>query len=570
MSEKGARRRLDRGGVAPEASTQTREEAATEGSRPSEQSNTVVDVRDAFCLHPVPDGAVAALRGLTLAVMAGERVLVHGPNGSGKTTLLRVLSGEQRLSAGHALVAGLDPAAAGPAGLARWRSTRIGWIDQHPARMLRPELDVLDNVALQQRLAGIPTGDARERGTELLDRLGVRHLAVRRPGQLSGGEAQRVALCAALAHRPQLVLADEPSGELDARSALEVYDALAEAVLAVGAALVLVSHDRSAARVADRVVRIRDGRLSETWQPVPSGEAGPDELLVVDDRGWLRLPEPLRRASGAGDAVTARLDGNAIVLRPPGDGPGAVACPEPDRLDRVEPQRGVTPGVPVAQLVGVSRRYGDRTVLSGLDLDVMPGQVLVIRGRSGAGKSTLLRILTGLDSPDSGEVALAGQPLNGLDRSGRARLRGRVAAVVGQDVHLAETSTVLVNLELARAVRALPPDPDGDRGLVEELGLAALARREVRLLSGGERQRVAVARALAVRPALVVLDEPSSQLDESSAEQLAGVLRRAASGGAAVVVASHDPVLVDAADAILDLEPVPLGSVPAGSYAQPR
>ena len=116
-------------------------------------------VQDAFCLHPVPDGAVAALRGLTLQVAAGERVVVHGPNGSGKTTLLQVLAGRQRLSAGRAVVAGADVGRAlgrrDRRALARWRASRLGWVDQHPARTLRPELGGLANVALQLRLAGV-------------------------------------------------------------------------------------------------------------------------------------------------------------------------------------------------------------------------------------------------------------------------------------------------------------------------------------------------------------------------------------------------------------------------------
>jgi len=182
-------------------------------------------------------------------------------------------------------------------------------------------------------------------------------------------------------------------------------------------------------------------------------------------------------------------------------------------------------------------------------------RVTVVRGRSGAGKSTLLRLLTGLDRPDAGTVTVGGVDLAGLDRAGLAALRRRTCAVVGQDVHLAETATVRANLELARAVRGLAGDPAVLGRWSEALGLTGLGHREVRLLSGGERQRVAVARALVAGPRLAVLDEPTSQLDEAFAERLAGVLVEAAVDGAAVVVASHDPVLVSAADLVVDLEP---------------
>ncbi len=301
--------------------------------RPSAGGDLVVDVRDAFCLYPLPEGAVVALRGITLAVAPRERVVVHGPNGSGKTTLLQLLAGEQALAAGRAVVAGraVGEGVGGRAGrtaaAARWRAERLGWVDQQPARTLRPELDVLENVALQQRLAGVPARAARAAALEAMEVLGVAELAGRGVATLSGGEAQRVAVAAALAHKPALVLADEPSGELDAVNAELVYDALAAAAAAAGAALVLVSHDRRAARIADRVVRIRDGRLSETWRP------GGEELLVVDDRGWLRLPEQVRPAA---DAVRAVPDGDGVTLEPAG--------PAPPPGCAVEPRRRPSPG----------------------------------------------------------------------------------------------------------------------------------------------------------------------------------------------------------------------------------
>jgi len=511
----------------------------------------VVQVHDAFRLHPVPGGAVAALRGLSLTVHPGERVVVHGPNGSGKTTLLRVLAGEQPLSAGRAVVGGVDVGATGGATsgaagreLARWRAARLGWVDQHPARTLRPEFDVLDNVALQQRLAGVPAPAARGAARDLLEELGLARLAVRRPGSLSGGEAQRVALAAALAHRPVLLLADEPTGELDADTAREVYDLVARAVGAAGAALVLVSHDARAARVADRVVRIRDGRLGETWEP------GGPELQVVDDRGWVRLPEALRPASHAVRAVRV---GDGVRLDPAGAGTGPAAAPAAASAARAAAEP--VAGPPVARARGVVKAYGDRRVLAGVDLDVAPGRVTVLRGRSGTGKSTLLRVLTGLERPDAGEVELFARPLAGLDRDRLAVLRRGGVAFVGQQLHLAETSDVAANLELALALRGLPAAPGRVTARLAELGLLPVRSRPVRMLSGGERQRVAVARALVGDARLLVLDEPSSSLDEASAEQLAAVLAAAAGRGRAVLVATHDPVLTRTADRVVDLDP---------------
>jgi len=516
-----------------------------------------VRAHDVFCLYPTPRGHVAALRGLTLDVAAGERVVVHGPNGSGKTTLLRVLIGEVAPSAGIVEVCGVDLVGAVEADRARLRGRRLGLVDQHYARTLRPEISVLDNVALQLRLAGTGRRTARDRAGAALESLGLSHLAARRPATLSGGEAQRVCVCAAVAHSPSLVLADEPTGELDRASAEEVYDQLAAAVTASGSALLLVTHDARATRVADRIVRIRDGRLSEEW-------TGSDaESLVVDDRGWVRLPEPLRRGAGVRTRVRAAGAPESIVLSPapepasPGltsavtkerseEGRRHLKAPEPARAERA--QRST-----VARLEAVSVARDGRGILDGAALTVRAGTLTVIRGRSGAGKTTLLRVLCGLERPDAGSVRIAGVELAGLDRSARAALRRRHVCVGGQDTILVESVDVDENLDLVRLARGLPPDATLVEHWVRTLGLAPVRRRPVRVLSGGERQRVAAARVLAAQPGLAVFDEPTSRQDEAHAEIVAAALSAAARSGTAVVAATHDPVLVAVADEVVDL-----------------
>ena len=506
-----------------------------------EATESVVDVHDLFCLYDAPTGSVAALRGMSLRVPAGERLVVHGPNGSGKSTLLAVLAAEVAPSAGSVRVAGVDLTRADDATRTSLRRDRLGLVDQRARRSLRPELDVVDNVALQLRVAGHDRDRARAAAREALSRLGLEHLTARRPETLSGGEAQRVAVAAALAHAPWVVLADEPTGELDARAADEVYDVLSRAVHDLGATLVLVTHDPRAARIADRVVRIRDGRLSEQWDPA----APHSETLVVDDRGWVRLPDALRHRHGALAGAVAVTTPDGVLLRGTGD-----ATETPSTSDAVG---GPSPGDVVATLDDVRVGYAGTTVLDGVTLELRSGTLTVVSGRSGSGKSTLLRALTGLAPVDSGDVTLLGQRLDALDRDGRAGVRRTGVAVAAQGGSLVETMHVRDNLELARTARGLPPDVALVDGLCDGLGLTPLGHRPVSSLSGGERQRVAVARALVLEPLLAVLDEPTSQLDESGAETVARELVRAARRGCAVVVASHDPVLLEVADCLVDL-----------------
>ena len=504
-----------------------------------------IAVADLFCLYPVPGGGtVAALRGMSLRVAPGERLVVHGPNGSGKTTLLRVLTGEVGASSGSVVVAGTELAGAGTTRVAALRRTVLGLVDQHSGRTLRPELDVLDNVALQLRLAGTPRRAARAAALESLGSLGLDGLAGRRPPTLSAGEAQRVAVCAAVVHDPSVLLADEPTGELYIDSADAVYDLLATAAKRADAALLLVTHDPRAARVADRVVRIRDGRLSEQWRPA----APQDEELVVDDRGWVRLPEQMRRRVGLRERARVSESDDAVTLSAAEHVAAAADPPQFTVPGPLELRADVA-----ARFDGVSVAFGERTVFDRFSMSVAAGALTIVRGRSGAGKSTLLRMLLGLADPDSGTVTLDGVAVGGLGRSARADLRRAAVGVSTQAGALSEPLDTWENLALARATRALPADRELVASVVGALGLDAVSRRPVRLLSGGERQRVALARALVAQRRLVVLDEPTSQQDEAHAELVTAILVAAAAAGTAVLAATHDPVLAAAADHTIEL-----------------
>ena len=247
-----------------------------------------------------------ALQGLDLAVAPGEIVVVLGPSGAGKSTLLRVLAGLERLSAGTARVLGTDLGLLDDAGAAAFRAAHVGLLDQHYARSLSADLTCRHSVALQLQLLGAPPAeslatrrhDARA-GRARSDRAGER------PETLSGGEQQRVAVCAAVAHRPGLLLADEPAGELDAANAEVVYRLLGELVRDAGATALIVSHDAAAATIADRLVYIRDGRIVEEARPgaTPRARDLAEGLGAPAARARARSrrgsPTPASRAAGS-------------------------------------------------------------------------------------------------------------------------------------------------------------------------------------------------------------------------------------------------------------------------------
>ncbi len=197
-------------------------------------------------------------------------------------------------------------------------------------------------------------------------------------------------------------------------------------------------------------------------------------------------------------------------------------------------------------LAGIAVEYpdprGSRRVLSDFDLEVMPGQLIAISGRSGSGKTSLLRIAYGQLDPTAGSVTWQGRAVADLDERERQRIRREKFGYASQDALVLEDQSVLANAQLGGAGRAEAVE------FLELLGLGAMTRRKARGLSGGERQRLTVVRALAKLPEIAVMDEPTAALDTDAAQVVRDVLVAAAERGAAVLVASHDEVILDAVD----------------------
>jgi ABC-type lipoprotein export system ATPase subunit len=502
-----------------------------------------VETHDAFRIFDSEAGGTVALQGLTLTVERGEIVVVLGPSGSGKSTLLRVLAGFDRLTAGTARVDGVEIGRLSGSAAAAFRARQLGLLDQHYARFLSPDLSCLQSVALQLRILGWSRDEAEERARATLERVGLADRADERPGILSGGEQQRVAVCAAVAHRPRLLLADEPAGELDTDNARIVYEMIAEFVRESEGTAVIVSHDTAAAEIADRLVYVRDGRIVE--------EARPDEpRSLIASHGWVRIPEPLLRQAGHPREFSVTAESGEIVLRPLG-----VATAAASEADAPAPGG---PGKTVAALVRVSKRFGgddEDAVLSDVSASFAAGTFTALVGRSGSGKTTLLHLLAGLDRPTAGSVELLGQKLDGLDRAKLAELRRLHVALVTQEPGLIPYLTAAENTRLGLALRGR--DGDDEELVARVLADVSLEHRvdtPAAKLSAGERQRLAVARALAAGTELLLMDEPTARLDEENAHAVVGLLGRAArTHGLAVVCATHDPVLIEAADTILPL-----------------
>ena len=220
-------------------------------------SDAVISLRDARLSLSSAEGMVEILRGITVDIAAGETVGVLGPSGAGKTSLLMIMAGLESLSSGSIDLAGQDVTGMGEDALAALRRDNVGIIFQ--AFRLIPSMTALQNVAVPLELAG--RTDATELAAAALDSVGLGHRRTHLPDQLSGGEQQRVAIARAIAPRPRILLADEPTGNLDSGTSDRVIATLFEATETAGAALVMVTHDAALAERCGRVLTIEDGRI---------------------------------------------------------------------------------------------------------------------------------------------------------------------------------------------------------------------------------------------------------------------------------------------------------------------
>ena len=281
-------------------------------------------------IYKVDDLEVIALQGLDLEVACGEMIAIVGASGSGKTTLMNILGGLDTPTAGRVTVAGHDLTRLNESLRARYRGLIVGHVWQQSGRNLLADLSIADNVDLPQILKGVTPSRYKRRTRELLETLGLADMARKKPGQLSGGEQQRVALAVALANGPSLLLADEPTGELDSDTTQQIVSFIRRLNKELHVTILIVTHDATIASVADRTLAIRDGRTStETVrrnQPpgategtsVVAGLPGEthQESIFIDRLGIMQLPAEAMEQVALRGRADVRIAGDHVELWP--------------------------------------------------------------------------------------------------------------------------------------------------------------------------------------------------------------------------------------------------------------
>ena len=461
---------------------------------------------------------VPAVRGVSFTIGRGETVALVGESGSGKsvTALSTVrLLGESARVSGSVRYEGRELIGAPESVLRDIRGNDISFIFQEPMTSLNPlhtlEKQLAESLALHQGLQGAP---ARARIVDLLTRVGIRDPESRLkdyPHQLSGGQRQRVMIAMALANGPELLIADEPTTALDVTIQAQILDLLAELKRDEGLSMLFISHDLGLVRrIADRVCVMKDGEIVEQ---------GPVAEIFANPR----------------HPYTQKL----LAAEPKG-----TAGPVPEGAEVVVETRDLKVWFPIQR--GLMRRtVGHVKAVNGATLAVRAGETLGIVGESGSGKTTLALAIMRL-IPSEGPILYLGQDISGWGSRELRRLR-RDMQIVFQDPFGSLSPRMTVEQIIAEGLTVHGVEPGRDRremvaAIMAEVGLnPAMMHRYPHEFSGGQRQRIAIARAMILRPKVVVLDEPTSALDMTVQVQIVDLLRGLqATYGLAFLFISHD------------------------------
>jgi len=399
--------------------------------------------------YVTPAGTVEALHEVAAEFPHGQVSALVGVSGSGKSTLLRLLAALDTPTSGQAIVHGRDLGGLGAKALRAYRRDDVGYVAQRAADNFVPHLTILEHAG-------------RNADMKIFETFGIAHKLHDLPSQLSGGELARAAFALALTRRVPIVLADEPTAELDRASAGALLDAIHNSATG-GTTFVIATHDEDVLGIADHVVRLDRGRNATETAP----------------------SEPIARSDARGEVVVT--------------------------------------------VQKVTKSYAGVAALNDVSLDLHAGELAVLVGRSGSGKSTLLMLLGGWEAPDTGSITPAPQrPWSEL-------------AYVPQRPALVPELSVRENIELpARLAGRLSERGPHIEHLLAELGLAELADRYPHETSVGQQQRAALARALALEPQVVLVDEPTSHQDPFFRDRVWSLLLAATERGTSCLVATHE------------------------------
>ncbi|MHA1668317.1 MAG: ABC transporter ATP-binding protein [Candidatus Heimdallarchaeaceae archaeon] len=514
---------------------------------------------------------VAALRGLDLNVKEGELVSIIGPSGAGKTTLIKILSGLETPTGGTILIDGRRLDQMSEPRRREFRFYNIGLVNQFISDNLFSRLSVKQNLLIPKKVFYLPREQSLKEVEELIKILNLEHVKENQVAKLSGGEAMRLSLGVALSKNPKILLADEPTGQLDTVNTEELIETIKQINLSFGKTILVVTHDIRYRTIFEKSFIIRDGRLVGISKDIERDEL---EFLLhssdinksyLDPSNFVRIPDDIKSVTALGEVVEfdvhpskkLGLFWNPEIL-PRDEVYKIISSPVEEfnqKVDEVKfedveyllarefipPKKKKT----ILKLKGVTKGYSSRAgyneIIKNMDLSIDEQDFVFISGPSGVGKTTLLNLIAGLIQPEKGTIELLNFKINEESEKKVSLFRLHNIAYISQHNNLFEPIQVKDNLLLPTIFSKNKYDVEYGRSISKECHIDYKLNAFPEELSAGETQRASLAAALSRKTKIILADEPTANLDSELARTIMDLLMDTVRiNKATLITCSHD------------------------------
>ena len=517
------------------------------------------------------DVKVPALRGLNLEIQEGELVSIIGPSGAGKTTLIKLLAGTELPTSGYVSIKNQNLDRLSEFERREFRFYNLGLINQFISENLFSHLNVMQNLLIPKKIFYLPKEQSLKEVDELIKLLNLQHVKNNTVAKLSGGEAMRLSMGVALAKNPEILLADEPTGQLDTENTQEMIETIKQVNMALGKTILVVTHDIRYRNIFEKSFIIRDGRLVGI-----SRDIGRDELeflmhsseinrSYLDPSNFVRIPDKIKSVTALGEVVEfdthpskkvgvfwnpeliARDQVLEIMKTPLDDIEDQIEQIQFEDIEHLISREFIPPSKPkiLVRVKNISKGYhsqaGYSEVIKNLNLNVHESDFIFISGPSGVGKTTLLNLIAGLIKPEEGNIKVMKFPITEEDEREVSIFRLNNIAYISQHNNLFDPIQVKDNLRLPNIFSKKKYDLEYATSITKECHIDHKLDAYPNELSAGETQRASLAAALTRNTKLILADEPTANLDSELARSIVDLLMDIVRiNKSTIITCSHD------------------------------
>ncbi len=529
-------------------------------------------------IYPKPElgRSIVALGGCDLDIKSGSFVSIIGPSGAGKSTLMRIISGLEQPTSGKVNVLSHDVDLMSKKELYDFRLQNIGFLNQIPHYNLFPELTVERNLMVPTRLLGKSLEESKKQVDEILEQMEIKHLALRKAKLLSMGESMRVSLAISLTNSPSILLADEPTGQLDKKNTKIILDLLKKINQEEKTTIVVVSHDPNYFSVVSESFLIFNGRLGAiyTQENFPEESEDKDKPVAsetfvshIDSYSYLFLPNQIKELLSLNKKVKfiVNHESKKIYLENP-ESPESFAGKEISqhvKIPQYQPRKRDKKETSILECTDLTKFYYSprkELILQNLNLQIYPGELVFLIGPSGTGKTTLLNLVSGIDRDFIGSIRILGEEILSSNFTAIDKLRSHSVYYSSQYINLYPSMTLIENINYFTVNKKSKQSFYDTNHLLQYLSLDDIKNQLVENYSQGEKKRATMLLGLVLSPRIMLIDEPTANLDELNKRKIISLFVEYVMGtNASVLAVTHDLLSVIPNSRILEIEDNKIG-----------